>query len=263
MTSRLLITGAAGNMGTLLRPRLARPGRTLRLLDIAPVPDPTSTEEVLQADITCLDALVDACRDVDAVLHLGGLPREAPWQDIVRVNIDGTHTMLEAARLSGIRRVILPSSNHAAGFYDRSAAPVPATALPRPDTYYGVSKAAVEALGSLYADRFGMDILAVRIGTCFAEPPDARALATWMSPDDAARLVEAGLAAPPFGFKLIWGISANTRRWWSLREAKELGYEPLDDAEVYADRFAELDPASDEYRLVGGAFCSFPLGERR
>lgn len=263
MTYRLLMTGAAGNMGTVLRPRLAREGRIVRLLDIAPVPDPTDTEDVVTASVTSMDALVAACADVDAVLHLGGLSREAPWEDILSVNVDGTRNMLEAARLNGVRRLILASSNHAVGFYDRSSAPVPATALPRPDTYYGFSKAAMEALGSLYVDRFDMDVVAVRIGTCFPEPPDARALATWLSPDDAARLVEACLAAPPFGFRLIWGVSANTRRWWSLSEAKELGYEPVDDAEVFADRFAEPDLTTDEHRLIGGVFCGFPLGERR
>jgi uronate dehydrogenase len=262
MTYRLLITGAAGNMGTLLRPRLARPGRVLRLLDIAPMADAGPAEELRTADVTRLDELVDACREVDAVLHLGGLSREAPWSEILRINVDGTHTVLEAARQCGVRRVILASSNHAVGFYPRSSTPVPATAAPRPDTYYGFSKAAMESLGSLYADRFGMDIVAVRIGTCFAEPPDARALATWLSPDDAVRLVEACLAAPPFGFRLVWGISANTRRWWSLCEAAELGYRPVDDAEVYADRFAESDPDADEYRLLGGVFCTLPLGEQ-
>jgi nucleoside-diphosphate-sugar epimerase len=261
--TRLLITGAAGNIGTLLRPRLARPGRVLRLLDVAPLGDAASDEELLTGDVTRPDDMADACRDVDAVLHLGGVASEAPWEEIVRVNVDGTRNVLEAARRTGVRRVILASSNHAVGFHERSAEPLPATAPPRPDTYYGLSKVAMEALGSLYADRFGMDVAAIRIGTCFAEPPDSRALATWLSPDDAARLVEACLSAPPYGFRLVWGISANTRRWWSLSEAAELGYHPFDDAESYADRFPDLDPDADENRRVGGPFCSFPLGERQ
>jgi uronate dehydrogenase len=261
----LLITGGAGRIATMLRPRLRRTDRRLRLLDITPIADAGPDEEVVAASLTDASAVVDACTGVDAVIHLGALSNEAPWPDILAVNIDGTLNVLEGARRAGVDRLILASSNHAAGFHARGHHPLPANVVGRPDTYYGASKVALEALGSLYSDRFGMSVACLRIGTCFDEPSELRALATWLSPDDAARLVEACLAAAPFGFRVLWGISANTRRWWSLAEGEELGYFPVDDAERFAPRlieeYGEPDLEAIDHRLVGGPFCVQPLGE--
>jgi nucleoside-diphosphate-sugar epimerase len=252
MTERILLTGAAGAIGTMLRPRLARAGRVLRLLDIAPLsagPD----EEVVPGSVSDMDTMVAACAGVAAVVHLGGHSREAPWAEILAHNINGTYTVLDAARQAGVPRVVFASSNHAVGFrpVDEDAGEY---LYPRPDTYYGVSKAAGEALGSLYHDRYGLDVVCLRIGSCAERPVNERALATWLSPDDCGRLVSAALSAPAPGFRVVWGISANTRARWSLAEARSLGYEPRDDAEVYA---AEL-PASDglEKVYLGGDFCS-------
>jgi uronate dehydrogenase len=251
VTQRVLITGAAGGMGTLLRPRLARPDRVLRLLDVAPVP-PGDGEEVVTASVTDAEAMVAACADVDVVVHLGGHSREAPWADVLSVNINGTYCMLEAARQAGVPRVIFASSNHTVGFH-----PVSATGdylFPRPDTYYGVSKVAGEALGSLYHDRHGIEVLCVRIGTCIERPLTERHLSTWLSPDDCAQLLEAAFAVPSLGFRVVWGASANTRGVYSLAEARALGYEPKDDAEVYA---ADVSPATelDRTYLGGAEFC--------
>lgn len=264
MTTRLLITGAAGKLGTFLRPRLARRHRTLRLLDTAPILEPDDAEEVITASITDLVAVAGACRDADAIVHLAGLSDEAPWRELLETNIDGTHNVPEAARCTGIRRVVLASSSHAAGFHRRSGVPLPASVPPRPDTYYGFSKAATEALASLYADRFDMDIATLRIGTCRERPPDVRALATWLSPDDAARLVEACLQAQPFGHRIVWGVSANTRRWWSLAEGEELGYRPTSDAEIFASdviaAHSQSELVSPTVNLVGGTFAERRLG---
>ena len=242
---RILVTGAAGGVGSLLRPRLARPGRVLRLVDLAPLPDPAPGEEVLRADITDPDAMLAACRDVDAVVHLAGISGEDTWDRILRVNIHGTYVVFEASRRAGVRRVIYASSNHAVGFH-----PVGGTAgdylFPRPDTHYGVSKVAGEAIGSLYHDRYGLDVVCVRIGSCFERPRAERELATWLSPDDAARLVEAALSAVSPGFRVVWGVSDNTRRWWSLDEARALGYRPRDDAEDYAGLFAAPPAAAGD-----------------
>ncbi|GGJ74736.1 NAD-dependent dehydratase [Pilimelia anulata] len=263
----ILITGAAGSVGGMLRPRLARPGRTLRLADLAAVAPTGAGEESVAADVTDPAAVAAACAGADAVVHLAGIATEGRWDDILRINIDGTRNVLEAARTAGVRRVILASSNHAVGFHTRAADPLPPDLHPRPDTYYGVAKAAMEALGSLYVDRFGMDVVALRIGSCFPEPFDVRSLATWLSPDDCGRLVEAALTAPAgFGYREVWGVSANTRRWWSVDPDRDLGYAPRDDAEEWAARLlppgAEPDTTADPvlYR-VGGAFCTLPLGE--
>jgi len=256
MTERILITGAAGSIGTMLRPRMTRPQRFLRLLDIAPIPhaQPGERVESVTADITDLDAIRHAAQDVDAVIHLGGIASEADWDQILHANIHGTYAVLEAARRAGVPRVILASSNHAVGFHPYSEELVPDYLFPRPDTFYGVSKATNEALGSLYHDRHGMEVLCVRIGACIDRPRNHRMLSMWLSPDDCARLMEALLSTPDPGFRVLWGISANTRNRFSLTEARALGYRPQDDAERYAD---ELPPpsATDVNRLVGGPFC--------
>jgi uronate dehydrogenase len=253
----VLMTGAAGNIGQALRSRLARPGRVLRLLDVAQLTAGPG-EEVVTASVTDLDAVARACVGVDAVVHLAGIAGEAPFEEILTANVLGTRAVFEGAVKHGVGRVVLASSNHAVGFQRGDGAPLSGDVGFAPDTWYGWSKAAIEAMGSLYHHRFGIDVIALRIGTFSARPSNRRALGTWLSPDDAGRLVEAALTVPSPGFRLVWGISANTARWWSLAEAEALGYLPADDAEAYA---AQLPPEADE-PYVGGPFTRLPLGDR-
>jgi uronate dehydrogenase len=266
----IVITGAAGRIGTYLRSRLARPGRVLRLLDIAPLPGgPGPAEESVRASVTDLAAMTAACAGAEAVVHLGGIPSEDAWAPVLEVNVNGTYTVFEAARRAGVPRVVFASSNHAVGFAPRASFPVPDDARPEPDTYYGVSKAAGEALAALYAHRYGLETVCVRILSCFDRPENPRALATWLSPDDAGRLFEACVTAPAPGFRVIYGVSANTRGGWvSLEGARALGYQPRDDAEVYAADVlpavggtaprwpdpAWPDPGDPVFRYLGGEF---------
>jgi uronate dehydrogenase len=262
--STILITGAAGRIGSMLRTRLARPGRVLRLLDVAPLPAAAFSvpdgagEELFTASVTDLAAMTAACAGADAVIHLGGIPTENAWAPILDVNINGTYTVFEAARRARVPRVLFASSNHAVGFAPRESFPVADDARPEPDTYYGVSKAAGEALAALYAGRYGLDAVCVRILSCFDQPLDARMLATWLSPDDAGRLFEACLTAPAPGFRVIYGVSANTRGGWvSLDGARALGYQPRDNAEDFAAQVlvsGEPDPADPVFRYLGGGF---------
>jgi len=265
----ILMTGASGRIGSMLRTRLARPGRTLRLLDVVPPPPldppalaglpPGAAEEAVVASVTDLAAVTEASAGADAVIHLAGLPGEAPWERIMEININGAYTVFEAARRAGVPRVIFASSNHAVGFTPRSVFPVPDYAFPAPDTYYGVSKVAAEGLAALYHYRYGLDTICIRILSCFERPPSVRALATWLSPDDAGRLFEACLTTPRPGFRVIFGVSANTRGGWvSLGEARALGYEPRDDAEAHAAEViashGEADPADPVMAYLGGEF---------
>lgn len=264
MTQRLLVTGGAGKVATLLRPRLARTGRLVRLLDLhAPATPAADGEEFVVGTINDLDGLTTACAGVDAVIHLGGHSKETAARDIIDVNIHGSYTVFEAARRAGVTRVLYASSHHAAGFWHRSEAPpggLPADVAARPDTFYGWSKASGEAVGRLYADRFGMDVICLRIGSWCPVPPDPRGLAQWLSPDDGARLVEAAVATPSPGYRVIWGISRNTRRWCSLDAGVAIGYQPRDDAETYAaDVLARHMPSrTDDF--LGGTWPTQSLG---
>jgi nucleoside-diphosphate-sugar epimerase len=260
----ILITGASGRIGSMLRPRLARPGRTLRLLDVVPPAPPDGSpgsgkEEVVVVSVTDLAAMTQASAGADAVIHLAGVPSEGPWDKIMETNINGTYTVFEAARRAGVPRVIFASSNHAVGFTPRSAFPVPDYAFPAPDTYYGLSKVTGEALGALYHHRYGLDAICLRILSCFERPATPRMLSTWLSPDDAGRLFEACLSAGRPGFRVVFGVSANTRGGWvSLDEARALGYQPQDDAEAYAAEViaahGEPDPADPVFAYLGGEF---------
>lgn len=253
--SRILITGAAGRIGNYLRAGLPALGWTLRCYDIVALDD---VEDAITADIRDPAALAAAMVEVDAVVHLAGIPTEAPFADILSSNIEGTHQVFEAARQAGVRRMVFPSSNHAVGFTPRVDSLGVATE-PRPDSYYGVSKLFGEVLGRLYVDRNGMEVACLRIGSCCDRPTTPRHLATWLSPGDAALLVHACLTAPDLRYAVMYGISANSRAWWDLGQARALGYEPRDDAEVFAREIlaahGEADPDDPDLACVGGRFA--------
>ncbi|GGU69300.1 NAD-dependent dehydratase [Kitasatospora aureofaciens] len=253
----VLLTGAAGRIGTCLRELLPAYGYRLRCFDRLPVP---GEPQAVTAGLQDAGALAAAMEGVDAVVHLAGIAGEAPFADILAANIDGTYRLFDAARAAGVRRIVYASSNHAVGFTERPAggAVVPVDTPQRPDTFYGLSKCFGENLASLYADRHGIDTVSLRIGSFAERPRGIRALGTWLSPGDCARLVHAALAGPVAGHAVVYGISANSRAWWDLSSARALGYQPQDDAEVYAQELlAELGelPADDpEYRYLGGRF---------
>ena len=260
----MLLTGAAGQIAQLVRPLLVGLGWELHCLDR----DPAGDLEVMSIDVLDGDALDAATVGCGAVIHLAGIPNEAPLARVLEVNVQGTQAVLDAALRRGIRRVVLASSNHAVGFQERSEVPLGVDIRPRPDSFYGLSKVAVEGLGQLYADRFGLEIVSLRIGTCRPQPRSTRELSTWLSPGDAARLLSASLTGNVHGHVIAYGISANTRAWWDLSSARALGYEPQDDAEEYVGQVppeitrtsrtgVEPPPAPER---VGGAYTSLPLG---
>jgi uronate dehydrogenase len=227
------LTGAAGTIGSRLRAPLRAVTSELRLSDIAPLTAEAGNETVWPADLTDLDALRAAADGAEAVVHLGGVPTEAPFAELAAANLTGCFNAYEAARLGGARRFVFASSNHATGFYDAGHRLV-GTEPVRPDTLYGVTKVYGEALGRLYHDKFGLKVACLRIGSFQDRPRDPRMLATWLSVGDAARLVLACLTSPRLEFEIVYGVSANTRSWWAAAPGRRLGYEPQDDAEAFA-----------------------------
>ncbi|MFI6727699.1 NAD(P)-dependent oxidoreductase [Streptomyces sp. R-74717] len=258
----VLLTGAAGGLGTLMRGLLPAYGYELRLFDVAPV---EGEPDAITADLGDKEALREAVRGVDAIIHLAGISLEASFDKILKANIEGTYNLYEAAREEGVGRIVFASSNHVVGYTPRPLPgdpPIPIDAPRRPDTFYGLSKSFGEDLAQLYWDRHGMETVSVRIGSCFPEPTSVRMLSVWMSPDDGARLFHAALTAEDVRHTVVHGSSDNTRLWWDLTTARSLGYEPRDDSEPYAAELiaeqGELDPDNPDHAHLGGHFCTNP-----
>jgi uronate dehydrogenase len=240
---RVLLTGAAGKVGSCLRAGLGDGLVELRLSDRAPISVSAPIETSAPAELEDFSAVAQAVSGVDAIVHLGAVPDEAPFEAIAGPNLHGVFHVFEAARRCGVRRVVFASSNHATGFYPTSVRLSGAEPV-RPDGLYGASKAYGEALGRMYHDRFGLSVICVRIGSFTERPSVPRHLSTWLSPGDAVRLFRACLTAPDVGYEIVYGASANTRGWWDLSSGRALGYEPVDNAEDYAAEVGD-EPVGD------------------
>ena len=261
---RLLITGAAGGLGSMARKRLAHLADVLRLSDIADLGTAAAHEELVTCDLAdaeAVDALVDGC---DGIVHFGGQALEAPWSVIRGANIDGMVNLYEAARRHGQPRIVYASSNHAIGFY-RQSETIDAGVPTRPDSLYGVSKVFGEALASMYHDKCGIETAIVRIGTSVPEPTNHRMLATWISADDLVALIERVFDIPVLGCPIIYGVSDNDRCWWDNSKVSYLGWRPRDNAERFR---AEIDaatdppaPDADDARYQGGRLATDVIHE--
>ncbi len=229
---RLLLTGAAGGLGRELRQRLKPHCEVLRLSDQLALGDAAPGEEDVPVALQDRAAVLDLLADVSAVVHLGGISLEGPFEPILQANIAGTFNLYEAARKQGVKRIVFASSNHVTGFYRQDEVISPSDPM-RPDGLYGVSKAFGENLARFYFDRYGIETVALRIGSSFPAPRDRRMLATWMSFDDLERLVVASLTAPVVGFSVIYGMSDNRTTWWDNRSAAHLGYVAQDSSEPW------------------------------
>ena len=257
----VLITGAAGDVGSHLRRELAGRYR-LRLSDRRPIASLAPGEEFVQADIAEAEGLDAVVRGADAIVHLGGFSVEGPWETILQANIIGCHNVFEAARAAGVKRILFATSNHAVGFYRRDET-IDHRVYPRPDSRYGVSKVFGEALGSLYADKYGMQVFNIRIGNVNPHPVDKRRLSIWISPRDLAQLVTIGIEHPDVRFEIVYGISGNRRAWYDNSNAERLGYRPQDDSEAWAGEVLAQEkpgahPLSEAYQ--GGNFVVSEIG---
>jgi uronate dehydrogenase len=253
----ILVTGAAGRVAGMIRPIL-RADYRLRLSDRRPVADATAEEEVVAAELSDFAAVRRAVAGVDGIIHLGGYPLETDWETIHSANITGAYNLFEAARVEGVRRIVFASTNHAVGFYPR-AETIADDVTVRPDTRYGLSKAFGEALGSLYAFKYGAEVMSIRIGSVSKKPEDVRRLSIWVSPRDLCQLIRIGLEQPGIRHEIVYGMSDNERAWWDNSNARRLGYSPQDRSEEFAPALlAARAGISDDPRIElnqGGEFC--------
>jgi uronate dehydrogenase len=257
--NRILITGAAGKIGSTLREGLRGRYPSLRLSDIGQLGPAREGEEIAPADLTDLASVEEAMKGVDCVVHLGAIPGEDTWEKILPNNIVGTWNLFEAARRQGVKRVVYASSHHAVGFY-RRARVIDSTVVPRPDGIYGVSKVFGEATGRLFADKHGLSVACLRIGAFRDKPDDRRPLYVWLSPRDAVHLVQCCIDAPEYHFITVYGISDNARSRYRNTGLEFLGYKPQDKAEDYAADIMRKpdteDPISRQFH--GGMYT--PMG---
>ncbi|HYL18768.1 MAG TPA: NAD(P)-dependent oxidoreductase [Burkholderiales bacterium] len=257
----LLITGAAGDVGTHLRRELA--GQyALRLSDIKPIKKLAAGEKSMPGDVARLTDMLHVTKGVDAIMHLGGFAVEGPWSEILRANIVGCYNLFEAAHRNGVKRVLFATSNHAMGFYRRDQK-IDHRMYPKPDSRYGLSKVFGEQLGSLYSDKYGMEVFCIRIGNVNPAPVDKRRLSLWLSPRDLAQLVRIGVDHPDIRFEIVYGVSGNKRSWYDNSNAERLGYKPQDDSESYAaDVLSKEKPPADALSELyqGGTFVAAEIG---
>ncbi|WP_111896242.1 NAD-dependent epimerase/dehydratase family protein [Acinetobacter sp. MB5] len=255
---RILITGAAGRLGRVLRAALKDHAEILRLTDITDLGELAAHEEGTICDLADFDKVLPLAKDVDMIVHAGGVPVENTFELILKGNIQGTYNIYEAARQHGVKRVIYTSSNHAIGFYDRTET-IDASVAHRPDSLYGLSKCFAEDLGRYYWDKFGIESVNIRIGSSFEEPLDRRMLATWLSFDDFAQIVERSLHAPRVAHMIVYGVSNNRECLWDNRMASSIGYVPKDSADDYREKVLAnhppLNPNEPSARYHGGAFA--------
>jgi uronate dehydrogenase len=263
--NRLLLTGAAGGLGKVLRQSLRPYAKVLRLSDISEMaPAIDASEEVQPCDLSDKLAVHQLVEGVDAILHFGGVSVERPFEEILGANICGVFHIYEAARRHGVKRIIFASSNHVIGFYKQDET-IDALSPRRPDSYYGLSKSYGEDMASFYFDRYGIETVSIRIGSSFPEPQNRRMMSTWLSFDDLTQLIERSLYATDVGHTIVYGASANRNVWWDNRYAAHLGYHPKDSSEQFRDKVeAQPMPAADDPAMVyqGGAFvASGPFGD--
>ena len=256
---RVLMTGAAGDIGTRLRPLLAPLYPDLVLSDIREPAGLQPDERFIPADLADLQAVERAAEGAEGIIHLGGFSVEGPWETILQANIIGCRNLFEAARRMGAKRVVFASSNHAVGFYPRHQRIGPDVTV-RPDSRYGVSKAFGEAIGALYANKHGLGVLCLRIGNVGDRPIDKRRLSIWLKPEDLVQLIRIGLEHPELRYEIFYGASLNERTWWDNSRAYAYGYRPSGRAEDYsAEAFAaqaRLSPDRVGDFFQGGTFCS-------
>ena len=258
--NRLLVTGAAGEIGSVIRPALRGTATRLRLHDIRPIADAAPEDDIQQGDLAEPGVALDATRDVDCLIHLAGIPRETGGTpaDILRANVLACHAMYEAARENGVKRFIFASSNHTIGFHPADRM-VGTAEPPRPSGQYGASKVWGETLGRLYADKHGIEVACLRIGAFRARPGNARELGGWISHGDMASLARAAVVAPAFHFLVVYGVSANKRALWGNDQAARdiLRWRPRDDAEDFAAELEDKRPPANSVaaRFHGGSVC--------
>jgi len=257
MNKKILLTGASGHLGGILFNSLAKIGyknligTDLKRKNIA------KSQKFIAANLKNFRSILKITKGVYAVVHFGAIPIEDTQQNILQNNIIGTYNLFEAARINKVKRIIFASSNHAIGFHRRTTK-LNETSTKRPDSHYGLSKAFGEDLSRLYADKFNIKSMCIRIGSCLKIPEDRRHLSTWISYADLAQLVDIGIKHKSIHHEIVYGASKNKKSWWDNSRAYKLGYKPKDSVDRFNINSLSKNEFKDGIALLfqGGVFTS-------
>jgi len=257
----ILLTGANGRVGKCLRVAF-RDDYRLILFSRSSISDLGATETLVLGDTANTEAVGAAARGADAIVDMAAaIGGQSFREKLLPSNILGTYNVFEAARVAGVPRVVYASTHHVVGYYPAGQYLDEAVAV-RPDSMYAVTKCFAEAMGRLYSEKAGLQVVCLRIGVFRERPLEERHLALWISPGDMAQLVRCAVEAPQVEFEIVNAVSNNTRRWSDLTHAKNvLGYEPKDDAEIYAQELLKDPPSAwlDRIRWHGGNMVEIPF----
>ena len=261
---KIVLTGAAGRLGSYLREPLTKLADQLVSTDInSDIGKLYPGETFVKANLEDLNAFEKMLKGAEMVLHFGAFVDEAPFEKLLGPNFIGAYNIWEAARRNNVRRVIYASSIHAVGMYPKNET-ISINAPHRPDTFYGLAKCFAEDLGRMYWEKCGLESVCLRILSC-AQVTSTRALGSWLSYDDLIHLVTRAVDTPTTEFSIIYGVSKNDRSPINNSESKFLGYRPKDNAEIFANKiFAEqqeANPADLGQTRHGGPFAAVELGE--
>lgn len=261
---KIVLTGAAGRLGSWLREPLAAIADELVSTDIVEdIGQCYPGERFVQADLTDLPAMEQLLQGAEQVVHFGAVGDEAPFETLLGPNFIGAYNIWEAAHRNGLKRVVYASSIHAVGMYPKNEF-IDTDVPHRPDTFYGLAKCFAEDLARMYWEKRGLEAVCLRILSC-AQVTSTRALGTWLSYNDLIHLVTRALDTPTTGFSIVYGVSNNDRTPVDNSQASYLGYRPKDNAEQFASKqLAEADtaePTNPAHRLHGGPFAATKLGQ--
>ncbi len=261
--TKIVLTGAAGRLGSYLREPLAALCDELVSTDIKEAPAKLyAGETYMQADLADFDAMNAVIEGAEMVVHMGAFVDEGPFEQLLGPNFVGSYNIWEAASRHGVRRVVYGSSIHAVGMYPKNEF-IDTEVAHRPDTFYGLAKCFTEDLGRMYWEKRGLESVHMRILSC-AQVNNARALGSWLSYDDLIQLVTRCIETPVTGFAVIYGVSNNDRAPVDNSKASFLGYRPKDNAEQFADEVLAneppMDPHDPNHMCHGGPFAGVELG---
>jgi uronate dehydrogenase len=262
--SKIVLTGALGELGSALRAPLAATCDALVSVDLKGPPETLPNETYVKADVGVMAEIAPVLAGAEVVVHFAAIPDERPFEELLGPNFVGAYNVWEASARGGVRRIVYASSVHAVGMWDTNAG-IDADAPHRPDTFYGLSKCFAEDMGRMYWEKRGLESVHLRIFSATEAPGNARALGTWLSRPDLIQMVERAVDAPVTGFCVVFGVSANDRAPVSNHRAAFLGYRPRDNAEAHAPAILAAEPVRDPrdpaHSRLGGPFAAVPLGE--